>query len=188
MSVQCNVPQQVPRIVALLSESYNSHVRYGACLAIGTACAGSGFKEALALLEPLSKDRVDYVRQGAFLAQAMVCMQINENKEPRVKAVRKALFDSLTLKGDTMTKFGGILAMGIIDAGGRNQTISLLSPAGYKKMAAIVGMALFPQFWYWYPFVHFISLAFTPTTIIGLNKQMRVRRRRRCDPAPRPDS
>ncbi len=149
-------------------------MRYGACLAVGTACAGSGLKEALQLLEPLSKDRVDFVRQGAMLAQAMVLIQHNETKEPKVKALRKSFFDALALKGDTMTKFGAILGMGIIDAGGRNQTISLLSPAGHKKMAAIVGMALFPQFWYWYPFVHFISLAFTPTAVIALNKQLKV--------------
>lgn len=42
--VMCNEPQQVPRIVSLLSESYNTHVRYGACLAVGIACAGSGMK------------------------------------------------------------------------------------------------------------------------------------------------
>jgi len=126
------------------------------------------------LLEPLSKDRVDFVRQGALLAQAMVLIQHNEAKEPKVKAVRKTFMDVHSLKGDTMTKFGAILAMGLIDAGGRNQTISLLSPAGHKKMAAIVGMALFPQFWYWYPYVHFISLAFTPTCVIGLQKQMKM--------------
>ncbi len=33
-------PGQVPRIVQLLSESYNPHVRCGATLALGIACAG----------------------------------------------------------------------------------------------------------------------------------------------------
>ena len=37
-------PNQVPRIVQLLSESYNPHVRYGATLALGIACAGTGLK------------------------------------------------------------------------------------------------------------------------------------------------
>jgi 26S proteasome regulatory subunit N2 len=35
-------PQHCPRIVQLLSESYNPHVRYGATLALGISCAGTG--------------------------------------------------------------------------------------------------------------------------------------------------
>lgn len=36
-------PKQVPRIVQLLAESYNPHVRYGAALALGISCAGTGY-------------------------------------------------------------------------------------------------------------------------------------------------
>lgn len=35
-------PEHVPRIVQLLSESYNPHVRYGATIALGVSCAGTG--------------------------------------------------------------------------------------------------------------------------------------------------
>jgi 26S proteasome regulatory subunit N2 len=70
--VLVNAPSQVPRVVSLLSESFNPHVRYGACFAMGIACAGTGMKEAITLLEPLLKDRVPFVRQGAFIALAMV--------------------------------------------------------------------------------------------------------------------
>ncbi|KAF9344555.1 proteasome regulatory particle base subunit, partial [Mortierella sp. AD094] len=55
--------KQVPRIVQLLSESYNPHVRYGACLALGISCAGTGSLDAIELLEPMTKDNVDFVRQ-----------------------------------------------------------------------------------------------------------------------------
>lgn len=175
--VLANQPEQVPRVVSLLSESYNPHVRYGACLAVGIACAGGNgpFRaEALALLEPLLKDRVDFVRQGAFIGMAMVLMQHNETSEPKLAVFRKAINDAMAGKVDTMTKLGAILAAGIVDAGGRNVTISLVSPAGHKKMAAIVGMAVFTQFWYWYPLVHFISLALTPTVVIGLNRALQI--------------
>lgn len=43
-----------------------------------------------------------------------------------------------------------------------------------KDMSAIVGLAVFTQFWYWYPLIHFVSLAFTPTAVIGLNKDLKV--------------
>ncbi|KAG1183574.1 hypothetical protein G6F36_008350 [Rhizopus arrhizus] len=49
-------PKQVPRIVQLLAESYNPHVRYGATLALGISCAGTGYLDALELLEPMTKD------------------------------------------------------------------------------------------------------------------------------------
>jgi 26S proteasome regulatory subunit N2 len=44
-------------------------------------------------------------------------------------------------------------------------------------MTAIVGMAVFLQYWYWYPYIHFISLAFTPTALIGLNKELKVQKK-----------
>jgi 26S proteasome regulatory subunit N2 len=42
--VLCRSPGQVPRIVQLLSESYNPHVRQGAAVALGVACAGTGLE------------------------------------------------------------------------------------------------------------------------------------------------
>ncbi|KAG1226603.1 hypothetical protein G6F68_019713 [Rhizopus microsporus] len=75
-----------------------------------------------------------------------------------------------------MAKFGAGLAQGSIDAGGRNVTISLLSRTGHSNMSAIVGMAVFTQFWYWYPLTHMLSLSFTPTAIIGLNKNLETPR------------
>ncbi len=41
----------MPKIANLLITSYNPHVRYGAALALGIACAGTGQSEALNLLE-----------------------------------------------------------------------------------------------------------------------------------------
>ena len=64
--------EQLPNLVGLLSASYNPHVRYGAALALGVGCAATGSISALSLLEPLSSDAVDFVRQGALIATAMV--------------------------------------------------------------------------------------------------------------------
>ena len=35
-------------------------------------------------------------------------------------------------------------------------------------------MAVFMQYWYWFPLAHFISLTFTPTCVIGLNKDLKM--------------
>ena len=72
----------------MLSESYNPHVRYGAALAVGISCAGTGLSEAISLLEPLTSDVVDFVRQGALIAMAMVMVQISETSDSRVGTFR----------------------------------------------------------------------------------------------------
>lgn len=39
--VLMKAPEQCPKIVGLLAESFNPHVRYGAAMAVGLACAGA---------------------------------------------------------------------------------------------------------------------------------------------------
>lgn len=168
-------PSAVPRMVELLSESYNPHVRYGATMALGIACAGTGLDEAIDLLEPMMKDSVDFVRQGAFVAVSMVMIQVNEAQNPKVATIRKQLQKAVSDRHeDAMAKFGAGLALGIIDAGGRNATIGLQTPTGNLNMAAIVGMAIFTQYWYWFPLTHFLALSFTPTAIIGIDQNLEV--------------
>jgi len=168
-------PHQVPKLVSLLAESYIPHVRCGAALAVGLACCGSGMKEAVELLEPLTNDRTDFVRQAALIGLSMVLVQISEGQYPKVKEVRNSFKEKIEDKHESvLCKFGAILASGIIDAGGRNVTISLKSKSGHKNMASIVGMVLFTQHWYWYPLIHFLSLAFIPTAVIGVTKDLKV--------------
>ena len=40
-----------------------TQTRYGAAMALGIACAGTGNKEALGLIEPMKNDPTNYVRQ-----------------------------------------------------------------------------------------------------------------------------
>ena len=168
-------PSSVPRMVELLSESYNPHVRYGAAMALGISCAGTGLDEAIDLLEPMIKDPTDFVRQGAFVALSMILVQQNEAMNPKVTSIRKTLQKAISDRHeDAMTKFGSAVAQGIIDAGGRNCTISLQTQTGNLNMAAVVGMAVFTQYWYWFPLTHFLTLSFTPTHVIGLDQDLEV--------------
>lgn len=73
-----------------------------------------------------------------------------------------------------MAKYGAILAQGIIDAGGRNVTVSLQSRTGHTNLQAVVGMLIFTQYWYWFPLAHCLSLAFTPTCVIALNSDLKM--------------
>ena len=163
----------VPRMVELLAESYNPHVRYGAAMALGISCAGTGLDEAVDLLEPMLKDPTDFVRQGALIALSMVLIQQNEAMNPKSTKIRK---DMLRIIGDrhedAMCKFGCAMAMGIIDAGGRNCTMSLQTPTGNLNMTGIVGTIVFLQYWYWFPLAHFISLSLVPTAVIGVDQKL----------------
>ncbi|KAL1951548.1 hypothetical protein VTO73DRAFT_697 [Trametes versicolor] len=168
-------PAQVPRIVQLLSESYNPHVRCGATLALGIACAGTGLQDAVDILEPMTRDSVDFVRQGALISLGMILVEQSEASSPSLAPTR-ALYAKIVADkhDDPMARFGAALGQGLIDAGGRNVTISLQSRAGSRNTSAIVGMVLFCQFWYWYPLAHCACLAFEPTGIIGLDENLKA--------------
>eukprot|EP01053_Blabericola_migrator_P013468 Blabericola_migrator_1__13467@NODE_973_length_5857_cov_179_640933_g675_i0_p2_GENE_NODE_973_length_5857_cov_179_640933_g675_i0NODE_973_length_5857_cov_179_640933_g675_i0_p2_ORF_typecomplete_len778_score189_15PC_rep/PF01851_22/3_7e03PC_rep/PF01851_22/0_0012PC_rep/PF01851_22/0_00017PC_rep/PF01851_22/5e07PC_rep/PF01851_22/5_5e06PC_rep/PF01851_22/0_0024PC_rep/PF01851_22/5_5e02HEAT_2/PF13646_6/67HEAT_2/PF13646_6/4_8e06HEAT_2/PF13646_6/7_9e11HEAT_2/PF13646_6/2_3e06HEAT_2/PF13646_6/3_6e03HEAT_EZ/PF13513 len=84
--VFCNVPDQTPRVLRLLADSFNPHVRYAATLAIGISCAGSGSPEALAALVPATKDSADIVRQAAYVSLGFVLMRNHEPKDSKKAA------------------------------------------------------------------------------------------------------
>lgn len=161
-------PARVPELVKLLLESFNPHVRYASCMAVGIAMAGTGHSESIALLEPMLDDMTDYVRQGALMGTAMIYMQCSDSKKTR--AFRDKLFSIVTEKHQsTMTKMGAIMSIGIIDTGGRNCALKLGSRLGFNKMTSAVGLCLWLQHWHWFPMMHFWGLALTPTYTIGLN-------------------
>lgn len=168
-------PQIVPNTVKHLAESYNPHLRYGAAMAVGIGCAGTGLHEALKLLAPLTNDQIDFVRQGALIALAMVFIQVTEAQEPKIATIKKLYNKMIEDKHeDILSRMGAILSQGILNAAGRNATISLITRDGNLRQNAIVGMMMFMQHWYWYPMLNFLNLTLTPTALIGLNKDLKV--------------
>ena len=57
-------------------------------MAVGMACAATGQRDAVALLEPMLSDPTDFVRQGALISLALVMMQ---QPESRLASLRKRL-------------------------------------------------------------------------------------------------
>ena len=168
--VLAGTPEQVPQVVALLAESYNPHVRYGAAMALGLGCVATGNRDALALIEPLASDGTDFVRQGAHIAQALVLLQ---QPEARVGPFRRQLDKVVADKHEEpLAKMGAILAAGILDAGGRNATIALRSHSGAWRSSAFLGLTLFVQHWYWYPMTATLSLALSPSGLLCLTPDL----------------
>jgi 26S proteasome regulatory subunit N2 len=92
-----------------------------------------------------------------------------------VKTLRETILKIITDKhDDVIAKYGAIIGQGILDAGGRNMSLSLQTRSGQTDMSAVVGLLVFTQFWYWFPLAHFLSLAFQPTALIGLNHELKM--------------
>jgi len=161
-------PERVPNLVRLLLESFNPHVRYASCMAVGIALSSTGNQEAIDCLEVMLDDNVDYVKQGALIGLSMIMMQQPDGKQ--TKKFREKLSNVVKEKHHSqLTKMGAILGIGILDAGGRNVSLSMQSRAGFTKQRSAVGLALFAQHWYWHPLTHMISLSFSPSIVCGLN-------------------
>jgi 26S proteasome regulatory subunit N2 len=153
--------EELVEILKLLLISYNPHIRYGAALALGIAFPASGRSDLINMLKPLSRDLIDFVRQAALLAMSMILQQQSESA---TKELRKALEASIQTKHeDAMAKFGAVLSQGILDAGGRNCVFTMKDVVGKRPVA---GLALFTQFWYWYPLIHMASLALVPSSFL----------------------
>ena len=73
-------------------------------MALGIACAGTGNKDALALIEPMKNDPVNYVRQGALIASAMILVQQTEQTCPKVKDFR-ALYAKVITDNEVLEAF-----------------------------------------------------------------------------------
>lgn len=107
----------------------------------------------------------------------MILIQHTDQTCPKTSFFRQLYAEVITNKHeDVMAKYGAILAQGIIDAGGRNVTVSLQSRTGHTNLQAVVGMLVFTNYWYWFPLAHCLSLAFSPTSLIALNSDLKVRK------------
>merc|ERR1719225_1271108 len=165
--------EEADPLITSLMQDKDAILRRSGMYTIAMAYAGTGNKDALALIEPMKNDPVNYVRQGALIASAMILVQQTELTCSKVKDFRALYAKVISDKHeDVMAKFGAIVAQGIIDAGGRNVTVSLQSRTGHTSMLGVVGMLVFTQYWYWFPLTHFLSLAFQPTAVIGLNSNL----------------
>ena len=91
----------------------------------------------------MTKDGVDFARQGAFIALGMILVQQSEASSFSMSSTRALHTKIVSDKHeDPMTRFGAAIEQGLIDTSGRNVTISLQSRAGSKNTNAIVGMAM----------------------------------------------
>merc|ERR1719414_85477 len=75
-----------------------------------------------------------------------------------------------------MTRFGAILANGVLDAGGRNCSVTFFTKNSILRPGTAIGFCLFTQMWYWFPLIHMFSLTLTPNALIGLTEKLKIPR------------
>ncbi|KAG5474417.1 hypothetical protein LSCM1_03199 [Leishmania martiniquensis] len=161
-------------LIRVLVDSYSPHVRYGVAMALAVSAAGTGNAAVIDVLWDMLEDIVDYVRQGATMALAMVMVQLTERENPKVKEFRLLLEKKIEDRNEgRCSKLGYVLASGLLDAGGRNCTFALHKQR-HRLDKAVVGVFMFLQYWYWYPYLLMITLAMQPTCIIGLNESLEI--------------
>lgn len=120
-------------VIKMLLYSYNPFIRYGCIMALAIGCKCS--KEVLDLIWPLLTDTVDFVRQGTYISLALLLQVATNNSESKLADLRKSIQEVLSKPhGDQMTKLGAILAIGLLDVGGRNMTVSLTTRSGMPKL------------------------------------------------------
>eukprot|EP00049_Salpingoeca_infusionum_P024811 m.17180 g.17180 ORF g.17180 m.17180 type:complete len:931 (-) comp7356_c0_seq1:1525-4317(-) len=172
--IYMRTPEHLPNVLRLLCESFSPHVRAGCCMALGIACASTGMSSAIALVEPLIKDPIRYVRQAALISMALILLQ-QPNSHPKIKEFRKLLPTIISNKHEvSIVRFGAVLAQGILEAGGRNVNVNVCRDHGHIDAPSVVGLLVFTQFWFWFPFTHFLSLALQPTALICLNGDLNM--------------
>merc|ERR1711936_1296713 len=124
--------------ITSLMKDKDAILRRSGMYTIAMAYAGTGNNAAIRKLLHVAVSAVNDVRQGALIASAMILVQQTEQTCSKVKDFRALYAKVITDKHeDVMAKFGAILAQGIIDAGGRNVTVSLQSRTGHTSMLGV---------------------------------------------------
>ncbi|CCD65306.1 26S proteasome non-ATPase regulatory subunit 1 [Caenorhabditis elegans] len=161
--------------VAMLTEHFNGHVRYGAAMALGIACAGTGNMEAIALIEPMISDKEGFVRKGALLSLALIMCQQTDYTCPKVNGFRKQLLKKIGEKNeDSLVKFGAIIAQGLLDIGGQNAAVTMQNSDKQPDMGSMVGMMCFLHGWFWHSMHFFIALAAKPSCLVMMNENLKI--------------
>ena len=123
-------------------------------------------------LKLMLEDMTDFVRQAELLGITMIYMQhLDMSNGNKIKSFHEKLVSIIGEKHQsTLTKMGDIMSTGLLGAGGENFILRLVSRNGFTNITIVVGLAMWIQHWHWFPMMHLLSLALTPTFAIGKNK------------------
>lgn len=154
--------ESIEKIFLQLIEHYNPFVRYGVCFGLFLSSYKIFAIEKIQfLLEKLSKDKIDFVRQGAFIALGLTFFgstsSIRRKKTKRI--LKKAIEENLE---NNISKFGSYIGSALIEL---SEQINLKKVNNERyTFNLILGLFLFLNYWTWIPNLFFILLLTKPYT------------------------
>lgn len=164
-------------LLKMLSKSYNDYVRHAVALSLGIIGAHSFNKEIHNLLMNLFEDDSFHVKSASAIALGMVHQLGNPIFDKSFLEVRNKLKDCIDKKyEDSISKLGCYMGLGLMQSGGGNSTLSLLTRDGRLKLKNISSVFLFTQYWYWFPLMNMLGLALEPSYLVGVLKENGVPR------------
>merc|ERR1711976_208002 len=97
--------------------------------------------------------------------------------DPDMVKIREEMINKAHSKYTNITtKFGCYIGLGLMQSGGGNTILSLVSNSGQLKIKNIIGIYMFTFYWYWMPLTNFIGLALEPTFLAGVLKDFNIPR------------
>ena len=142
------------KIILQFINHFNPFIRYGACYAIGISCFYKNSYCAMELLQKLSNDKIDFVRQGSFISLGLC--SINDQNRQRKKEIKTFFEKKLIDNNHTeISRFGILLGYALTEIN-INKSIN----KNLYDTKDLTGIFLFIQHWYWLPFILFIFFLF----------------------------
>ncbi|MEN2499737.1 MAG: proteasome regulatory particle base subunit, partial [Marteilia pararefringens] len=162
-------------IIEPLLSHHNQHIRFGAALAFGVCFASTGSDRALTLLMSCQDQSAGFVNQAIYVAAGMVVNGNNSSTCSQYDIVTRWInLACLSAHESFSVKFGSIIALGLVNAGGQNVQISPFTNYGQLSVRKLSGLLIAMHYWFWYPLIQYFSLCFDPNHLILLDRNLDI--------------
>jgi 26S proteasome regulatory subunit N2 len=135
-------------IINQFIDHFNPFIRCGACFAIGVSSFDNNSYRASELLQKLSNDKVDFVRQSSFIALGLTTLR--DHNLIRKKRIQIFLEKKLLDKDHTeLSRFGILIGYSLTEIG-------IKTNIKFVKNLDLTFLFIFIQYWHWLPCILFV--------------------------------
>jgi len=148
--------ESIENIFLQLSQHYNPFVRYGVCFGLFLSSFKLSCIEKVELiLEKLANDKIDFVRQGAYICLGLTFLgSYSSGRKKKTNLIFQKALERNT--ENSISKFGAYIGSSIMDLSEKIKSNQIRSEKYFFSL--ILGLFLFIQYWSWIPNLFFINL------------------------------